>query len=204
MLAGNTLLDSSRQVKTPSTNGKKMALLLVKVAEERCQHSFSQVFTFFAPRLKSYGYKQSGSEVVAMEIVQETMACIWQKAHLFDMNKGAASTWIFTIARNIHYDILRRKLNRKEDVCGDDLWPVLCEQTPDPKEPDIDAELTLQKIQSVLSALPPKQKQVIEAIYLQGLSQQELAEQLEVPVGTVKSRVRLGLERLKELLKQDD
>lgn len=131
------------------------------------------------------------------------MANVWQKAHLFNVEKGSPSTWIFTIARNIRFDMLRKVQNRKEDICSDDLWPVLCEQTPDANEVSLDQQVTLQQVGEMFDALPEKQKTVIEAIYIKGKSQQEVADELDIPLGTVKSRTRLALQRLKELLKDE-
>ena len=138
------------------------------------------------------------------ELVQDTMANVWQKAHLFDKAKGSPSTWIFTIARNIRFDMLRKQQNRKEDICSEDLWPVLFEHTADTSVPDLDEQTTLHEIGEMLNSLPPKQQVVVEAIYVSGKSQQEVADELHIPLGTVKSRTRLALQRLRELLNQDD
>jgi RNA polymerase sigma-70 factor (ECF subfamily) len=181
-----------------------MSDYLVKVAEDRCKASFSRVFGYFAPRLRSYALKQLGNEALAMELVQDTMSNVWQKAHLFNSEKGSPSTWIFTIARNIRFDMLRKVQNRKEDICADDLWPVLCEQTPDANEQSLDEQVTLQQIGHLFEGLPAKQKVVLEAIYIDGKSQQEIADELNIPLGTVKSRTRLALQRLKGMLSDHD
>jgi RNA polymerase sigma-70 factor (ECF subfamily) len=129
---------------------------------------------------------------------------VWQKAHLFNAEKGSPSTWIFTIARNIRFDMLRKLQNRKEDVCSDDLWPILCEQTADPKETSLEEKITLEQVGELFDELPAKQKAVIEAIYIDGKSQQEVADELAIPLGTVKSRTRLALQRLKDMLAAHD
>lgn len=139
-----------------------------------------------------------------MEIVQDTMTNVWHKAHLFNSDKGTASTWIFTIARNIHFDMLRKQKNRKEDVCSDDLWPVLMEQVS-ADNPDKLEELTcLDQVHTMLERLPAKQQTVIRAIYIDGKSQQEVADVLGIPLGTVKSRARLALQRLREMIQHHD
>jgi RNA polymerase sigma-70 factor (ECF subfamily) len=181
-----------------------MAAHLDTVAKERCKASFAKVFGYFAPRLRSYALKQMGNEAIAMELVQDTMSNVWQKAHLFNAEKGSPSTWIFTIARNIRFDMLRKLQNRKEDVCSDDMWPILCEQTADPKEKSLEEKVTLQQVGELFNKLPEKQKAVIEAIYIEGKSQQEVADELEIPLGTVKSRTRLALQRLKDMLETHD
>ena len=139
-----------------------------------------------------------------MELVQDTMTNVWQKSHLFDASKGSASTWIFTIARNIRFDLLRKQRNRKEDICADDLWPVLCEQTGDPNEVAHDDQVSFDQLSELIHVLPDKQRQVIEAIYIEGKSQQEVADEMDIPLGTVKSRTRLALLRLKEMMTQHD
>ena len=203
MLIGMTL-DNSKNNCKPAEVADEMSEALVEVANERCKRSYAKVFSYFAPRLRSYALKQMGNEAVAMEMVQDTMANVWQKAHLFDASKGSPSTWIFTIARNIRFDMLRKLQNRKEDICSDDLWPVLCEQTPDANETSLDEQITLEQVGQLFENLPDKQRAVIEAIYLDGKSQQEVADQLSIPLGTVKSRTRLALQRLKDMLEDHD
>lgn len=203
MLVGIPLEDSNSVTK-PKDCADVMSANLVLVAEERNKLAFSKVFSYFAPRLRSYALKQMGNEALAMELVQDTMSNVWQKAHLFNAEKGSPSTWIFTIARNIRFDMLRKLQNRKEDICSDDLWPILCEQTADANEVPLDELITLEQIGVLFDELPDKQKAVIEAIYIDGKSQQEVADELSIPLGTVKSRTRLALQRLKDMLKDHD
>ncbi|TDF38642.1 sigma-70 family RNA polymerase sigma factor [Alteromonadaceae bacterium M269] len=191
----------STQSIDPST---QMVGYLVDVAQTRSKASFAKVFNYFAPRLRSYALKQMGSDAQAMELVQDTMSNVWQKAHLFNADKGSASTWIFTIARNIRFDMLRKQKNRKEDICADDLWPVLCEQTAAPNEISLEHQMMLDQIEVMFERLPDKQRVVIQSIYIDGKSQQEVADELGIPLGTVKSRTRLALERLRELIKSHD
>jgi RNA polymerase sigma-70 factor (ECF subfamily) len=204
MLVG--ISQETRQINSikPIECADEMSEYLCIVASERCKLSFSKIFSYFAPRLRSYALKQMGNEALAMELVQDTMSNVWQKSHLFNSEKGSPSTWIFTIARNIRFDMLRKQRNRKEDVCSDDLWPVLCEQTPDANEVSLEHQVTMDEIGILFDSLPDKQRLVIESIYIDGKSQQEVANELDIPLGTVKSRTRLALQRLKEMLKDDD
>ncbi|WP_026376951.1 sigma-70 family RNA polymerase sigma factor [Aestuariibacter salexigens] len=204
MLVGIPLEESRSNVTKPKDCADEMAAHLAAVAESRSKTSFAKVFGYFAPRLRSYALKQMGNEALAMELVQDTMSNVWQKAHLFNAEKGSPSTWIFTIARNIRFDMLRKLQNRKEDVCSDDLWPVLCEQTPDANEVSLDEQITLEQVGQLFDVLPDKQRAVIEAIYIDGKSQQEVADELCIPLGTVKSRTRLALQRLKDMLQDYD
>jgi RNA polymerase sigma-70 factor, ECF subfamily len=204
MLVGIQL--ETRQTQRPAGPeiANEMSAYLQTVASERCQRSFAKIFHYFAPRVRSYALKQMKNEAQAMELVQETLANVWQKAHLFNAEKGSPSTWIFTIARNIRYDMLRKQRNRKEDICSEDMWPVLCEQTASSAEVSLDHQVTLEQVGQLFTELPHKQKIVIEAIYIEGKSQQEVADELGIPLGTVKSRTRLALQRLREMLEQDD
>jgi RNA polymerase sigma-70 factor (ECF subfamily) len=204
MLVGIPLQPSRAEAPRPKECAEEMSQHLARVAEKRCKQSFAKVFNYFAPRLRSYSLKQIGNEALAMELVQDTMSNVWQKAHLFNPEKGAPSTWIFTIARNIRFDMLRKQQNRKEDLCSDDLWPVLCEHTADANEVALDDQLLLQQVSEKFDELPNKQRVVLEAIYIEGKSQQEVADELNIPLGTVKSRTRLALQRLKELMKDHD
>lgn len=204
MLVGTTVSEEHANLKQPKECAEEMARYLANVATTRCKQSYAKLFSFFAPRVRSYALRQVGNETLAMELVQETMTNVWQKAHLFNVEKGAPSTWIFTIARNIRFDMLRRQQNRKEDICSEDLWPVLFEQTPDESEADLDHQTTLQEIGQMLEELPEKQRVVIEAIYVTGKSQQEVSDELGIPLGTVKSRTRLALQKLKEMMKEYD
>ncbi|MAD16506.1 MAG: RNA polymerase subunit sigma [Alteromonadaceae bacterium] len=204
MLVGIPLESKHSHAVVPKDCADEMSSYLVLVGQSRCKRSFAEIFNYFAPRLRSYALKQMGNEALAMELVQDTMSNVWQKSHLFNAEKGAPSTWIFTIARNIRFDMLRKQRNRKEDICADDLWPVLCEQTADVNEVSLDEQITLQQLGIIFENLPKKQREVIEAIYIEGKSQQEVADQFEIPLGTVKSRTRLALQRLKEMLKDND
>ncbi|MCV2883199.1 sigma-70 family RNA polymerase sigma factor [Aestuariibacter sp. AA17] len=204
MLIGIPVETKQLQAAKPKDCAEEMAAYLSLVATTRCRASYAKVFGYFAPRLRSYALKQVGNEALAMELVQDTMSNVWQKAHLFNAEKGSPSTWIFTIARNIRYDMLRKQQNRKEDICSDDLWPVLCETTADSNEVSLDQQVTLEEVGYLFEQLPAKQKAVIEAIYIEGKSQQEVADQLDIPLGTVKSRTRLALQRLKEMLQEYD
>ncbi len=201
MLVESTLPYSNNAPPSDSeTSAEALAQCLVNIAENRCRASFSKVFSFFAPRLRSYALQQLGNEALAMELVQDTMTNVWQKSHLFNAEKGKPSTWVFTIARNLRFDLLRKMQHRKEDVCSDDLWPILVEQTAPVDEELVDDSVTLEQIVEKMDCLPEKQREVILAIYIHGKSQQEVADETDTPLGTIKSRTRLALQKLKELL----
>jgi RNA polymerase sigma-70 factor (ECF subfamily) len=204
MLVGITVKSENSSVKQPEDTPQHLANLMVKVALERSQAAYAEVFSYFAPRLRSYAMAQVKNEAIAMEVVQDTMTNVWHKAHLFDRSKGTPSTWIFTIARNIHFDYLRKQRNRKEDVCSDDLWPVLMEQVSDEHPEKLEEKTCVDQIHAMLELLPVKQQTVVKAIYIEGKSQQEVADALGIPLGTVKSRARLALQRLREMVDHNE
>lgn len=182
-----------------------LAGLLGEVALTRSRRAFSELFKHFAPRLQSFATRQFGNEQTAKDLVQETMTNVWHKAHLFSPDKGSPTTWIFTIARNIRFDILRKNKKNQNDISAEELWPVLSEEMSDSDEEfAIDQTILLQEISSYYSQLPDAQRVVIEHIYIEGKSQQEVSDELGIPLGTVKSRTRLALQKLRELITDHD
>ena len=169
--------------------------LLVQVANHRDRRAYEQLFRHFTPRLTAYLIKQQANEQQALEVVQETMLTLWQKAHLFNPDKGSASTWLYTIARNVRFDMLRKQ---KGDISAEDLWPVLAEEVDESQEP---TQLRWHdQLRAHCHELPPAQYEVIKRVYLEDKTQQEVAEELAIPLGTVKSRIRLAINRLQQIL----
>lgn len=175
---------------------------LTFVALQRDRSAYAELFSYFAPRLKAFGMKMFGNEQQALEMVQDTMLNVWKKAALFDASRGCASTWIFTIARNVRFDMLRKKQSRKDDVSADDLWlnGEYPEQEADTDASQWDTQLLMEKLAPHFASLPPAQREVMERVYLQEKSHQEVSDELAIPLGTVKSRIRLALDRLREAL----
>lgn len=168
------------------------------VAEQRDRAAYARIFRHFAPRLRAFGMRQLGQEQLVLEMVQETMLAVWTKAHLYSPERGAPSTWIFTIARNQAYDMLRRRASRPEDIGADDLWPVLADPHADEQHLQPEFQVMRQQLSRFYSLLSPLQLEVVQMVYLQDMSQQEVAEALGIPLGTVKSRLRLAVQKLRE------
>lgn len=183
--------------RTTDSAADDFAILMLRVAEQRDRAAFEQLFSHFMPKIHAFGLQRLHQQGLAMDLVQETMTSVWTKAHLYNSNKGAVSTWVFTIMRNQCFDMLRRVQHNKEDTFGDDIWPLF--DTQPEQEASVDHKLNAQLLQH-LDALPLAQRQVVQGIYMQELTQQELADNLDVPIGTIKSRLRLGLEKLKSFL----
>jgi RNA polymerase sigma-70 factor (ECF subfamily) len=144
-----------------------------------------------------------GTEQVAIEMVQEALATVWQKAHLFDGSKSSLSTWIYTIARNLCFDMLRKQKGKDLHVRADDIWPTdYC--PPDFVEhysPETDR--LKEQILKFMEQLPKAQREVVRAVYLEDLPHQQVADMFDIPLGTVKSRLRLAVEKLRHSMEAE-
>lgn len=202
---GNLIARSSNQrsgaMKSdePNPMADELAHLMMQVANNRCKRSFASLFSHFAPKINSFGVQRLSQQGLAMDLVQETMSRVWTKAHLYNADKAAVSTWVFTIMRNQCFDMLRKVQHNREDAFGDDIWPLF--ESDDAENNEEDFLLSANLLQHV-EDLPPLQRQVVQGIYMQELTQQELADKLNIPIGTVKSRLRLGLEKLKSFMEK--
>lgn len=168
------------------------------VASDRDKQAFTCLFNFFAPKILRIAKGKFPNEAQANEVVQETMTNVWRKAHLFDQNKGAVTTWIYTVMRNVTFDMLRKVKSNREDNLSDDIWPIAESLVT---EDEVFADhIENKRISDVISVLPENQQQVIKGFYFNEMSQEQLAAHLNVPLGTVKSRLRLALAKLKNQL----
>ena len=187
---GQTLPNSSRQ--------DPWAEVLRKIGLNRDQESFKALFVHFAPRIKGYLLTDQAlvSSEIAEELVQEVMSKVWNKAEMFDGNKSNASTWIYRIARNTKIDYLRSQSKHdqhQELLDADTLWDDNTDHQPFVY---LKQSRDQQCLSTLLNRLPHEQKDCLMKIYLQGKTHAELALELGLPIGTVKSRIRLGLKRL--------
>jgi RNA polymerase sigma-70 factor (ECF subfamily) len=192
---------TKRKAMSSENNNVELQNCMHAIADKRCKQSFAVVFKHFSSKVKHLAYKQLGqlqSEAIALEAMQEVMTQIWRKAHLYHAEKGAVSTWIYTITRNVCFDMLRKVKNKPEVNIAEDVWPLI-EQSTDEDEVFTD-HLSHKQLASCVDSLPEKQKQVVQGLYFQELSQEQLARQLDIPLGTVKSRLRLAIAKLKQEL----
>lgn len=171
-----------------------MADLLHRIALRGDAEAFRTLFQAYAPRVKSYMMRQGADPNTAEELAQETLLMVWRKAALYSGEKGSATTWIYTIARNLRIDRLRREVPWQELPEGHDEEPS--DETP-PDEAVSDRERQV-RVQAALATLPADQNEVVSLSYLEGLSHSEIAERLGVPLGTVKSRMRLAYQKIRE------
>ncbi len=164
------------------------------VRDRKDQRAFKALFGHFAPRVKAFLMKGGASADIAEDVAQEVMATLWRKAHLFDPARASVSTWVFTIARNKRIDLIRKERRPEPE---DLPWGPEA-------EPDQDEALALQedceRLGEALAALPEKQKDLIRRAYFGDLTHREIAEQTGLPLGTIKSRIRLALDRLRHAM----
>ena len=168
-------------------------LLAIQSAQD--VQSFTRLFNHFAPRAKAFLMKSGTSAAQAEDVMQEAMAQVWRKAGLFDPKVATASTWIFTIVRNKRIDAIRKE--RRPEPEELDWGP---DQVEDPAEATAAAQ-EQELLRKAVARLPSNQRDIIEKAYFGDLSHSEIADFTGLPLGTIKSRIRLGLERLRHELK---
>jgi len=186
---------SSAAMTTPRTAPDGYADMIGAIAAHADRAAFARLFEHFAPRVKSYMLRLGAEPQLAEELAQETLLAVWRKAAAFDRAKAAPSTWIFTIARNLRIDAARR--SRRGDPVEDPSDTPDAEPTPDAV---LAAAQSEGRIQQALGALPPEQAEVVRLSFFSDKPHSEIAEALKLPLGTVKSRLRLAMARLRDLL----
>lgn len=168
--------------------------LIEAVALRRDRAAFQELFRHFAPRLKSFSLRGGASPEAAEEIVQEAMVSVWRKAGTFDRRRASPATWIFTIARNKRIDMRRRDFRPQIDPAEYALAQPEAEEPPDGA---YDALQSQEKLRALLQDLPGEQRLVLEKAYFEDKTHSDIALELSLPLGTVKSRIRLALGRLR-------
>lgn len=175
-----------------------MSDLLSLIARDRSEEAFRQLFERYAGRVRAYMIRKGADPATAEELAQETLLTVWRKAGLYSSEKGSLSTWIFTIARNLRIDRLRK------EVAWQELSDTIVETLPSEDMAPDDAASDRQRekrVQAVLQSLSPEQRQVVELAYIEGLSHSDIAVRLSLPLGTVKSRMRLAYQKVRTALK---
>ena len=171
-------------------------LLLQRVAASKDREAFATLFDMFAPRVKSFMMRKGATAEIAEDLVQETMITVWSKAALFMPERGGVSTWIFTIARNLRIDRLRReKTSLYTDIDDYDA------ESSDPAQDDALSRMQEDGLVArALAQIPEEQRSLLLLSYVEDLPQSEIAIRLQIPLGTVKSRMRLAYRRMRKLL----
>ncbi len=179
------------------SDGKRMQWVshMVRIRDDRDQAAFAALFAHFAPRVKGFLMKSGADASLAEECAQEVMATCWHKAHMFDPARASVATWIFTIARNRKIDVLRKQRRPEPE---DLAWGP--EEEPD--QADVMAmQQESEQLGQAIAELPEAQRELIQKAYFGDLSHSEIAAQTGLPLGTIKSRIRLALERLRHAMK---
>ena len=173
--------------------------LISAIAQHQDRAAFAALFEHFAPRIKAFMQRSGASEANAEELAQETMLAVWRKAALFDPLSTGAAGWIFTIARNLRIDYHRRE-SRGGMVEASDVEIEF--QIDDSPQPDsiLATSQSEDRVRSALTKLSDDQMRVVELSFFEEKAHAEIAEILGIPLGTVKSRLRLAMTRLRNLL----
>jgi RNA polymerase sigma factor (sigma-70 family) len=174
------------------------AALVAKVAASADRQAFASLFDYYAPRLRSYCLRQGAAMDVVEELVQEAMLVLWRKAGSFDPAKAQVSTWLFTIIRNKRIDRLRRE--NRPDLTEEDLSVFLSEASG--ADDAISATQDAIRLSAALELLPPEQRSMMTKAFFEDKSHSDIANETGLPLGTVKSRIRLALARLKIAIKE--
>ena len=196
-------VDQTMGTSLMNDNSKKLSTwddLLVRVGRDRDKSAFAELFDYFAPRVKSFLLRFGTDMSLAEEIAQEAMIMVWRRAETYDPRQSAASTWIFTIARNKRIDRLRRENRPLPDMTD----PAVMPESIETGEIQVARMQQEKKIRHALKNLPEEQAKMIFSAYYEEKSHREIAEESGVARGTVKSRIRLALNRLRAQIDEDE
>ena len=174
----------------------KASSLIQSIATQRDRNAFKELFEFYVPRIHTMLVKGGAPPEMAEDVAQETLIAVWRKAESYDPARATPSAWIFTIARNLRIDRLRRDRRAKLHEVYDLIQP---DTAPSPEAPVETAEQEY-LVRSALRALPDEQIRVVELSFFEGRAHGDIAEILDIPLGTVKSRLRLAMRRLRDFL----
>jgi RNA polymerase sigma-70 factor, ECF subfamily len=176
--------------------GRHPADLISAIAVSQDRFAFAALFELYAPRIKSMLMRIGATPEAAEDIAQETLLMVWRKAAYFDPGRASASAWVYTIARNLRIDLLRRDKRAKLHALYDKVEPE------EPERPDgaLDAMEREHRVRAALGQLSDEQIRVVQLSFFEGRPHRDISEHLDIPLGTVKSRLRLAMNRLTEFL----
>jgi len=192
-----TPMDATRDTVLADREG--LADLVEAVAAREDRTAFAELFAYFAPRVKGYLLRLGADNGRAEELAQEVMLTLWRKAGTFDRRQASVSTWVFTIARNRRIDAIRRE--RRPELDPDD--PLL---VPEPEvAPEDRAQMAQreERLRAAVLGLPEEQRALVREAFYKGKSHRDIADETGIPLGTVKSRLRLAFARLRKAIESD-
>ena len=184
----------------PGPTGEELASrrLIQRIAKNLDREAFASLFDAIAPRVKSFMIRKGASPDLAEDLVQETMINVWTKAGMFDPAKGTVLTWVFTIARNLRIDRIRRESSRPLAELGDYDAP-----SDAPGSEEVLARKDEARcVARALIGIAPEQREILILSFVDDVPQSEIARRLNLPLGTVKSRMRLAYNHLRKTLEQ--
>lgn len=185
---------SKRKDPEPVAESPDWTSCLIRIRDDRDETAFVALFRHFAPRVKAFLMRSGADAALAEEVAQEVMATVWHKAAQFDPARASVATWIFTIARNRKIDALRKQARPEPE---DLPWGP----EPDPDQADaVGLQQEMDHLGQALAELPDKQRELIEKAYFGELTHREIADATGLPLGTIKSRIRLALDRLRHAM----
>ena len=198
IVVSRALAVSNLQREATLTN-EEMCGLVEAVAARRDREAFARLFKHFAPRLKGFGLRRGTDAASSEELAQETMLTVWRKAETFDANRATVSTWIFTIVRNKRIDLFRREAYPEADL-SEAAETVYEGAAADDEFARVKSS---EALRAALQILPAEQLGVLQKAFFEDKSHSVIAVELGLPLGTVKSRIRLALARLRGALPED-
>ena len=172
--------------------------LVMAIAERQDREAFVALFTLYAGRVKAWMMRAGAPAESAEEIAQETLLTVWRKAALYDPTRATVSAWVFTIARNVRIDRLRKTQRARQHL----QYELLEQDREEPDRPDalLDAAQREARVRGAMETLPEDQVRVVRLAFFEGRPHSEIAEHLGIPLGTVKSRMRLAMRRMRQSL----
>jgi len=171
--------------------------LILAVAQQRDRQAFTVLFDHFAPRVKAFLQRGGTAGASAEDMMQDVLLTVWNKAAQFDPRRASAQAWVFGIARNLKIDAIRRSRVPLPDL-------DLPQAEPDPlSDALVAARQSSRLVRQAIQALPAEQIEVLKLSYFDDMSHGEIEKKLGVPLGTIKSRLRLAMAKLRQVLKEE-
>ncbi|MFC3153436.1 sigma-70 family RNA polymerase sigma factor [Litoribrevibacter euphylliae] len=171
--------------------------LVLRIAQHQDKQAFMELFENVSSRLKAYAMRCGADSSEAEEIVQESLLTVWRKAEQFNPKAASAVTWLYTIVRNKRIDMARKSKNVQ--IVSDDLYP---EQGTVDLDIDVERDLNGHIVRTLLTSLPEEQRQIVYMVYFEGKTHSEISNELDLPLGTIKSRLRLAMKKLDALAQE--
>jgi RNA polymerase sigma-70 factor (ECF subfamily) len=176
--------------------GHKLANWITAIAARQDHAAFASLFVFYAPRIKTMLIRTGANVDAAEDVAQETLLTVWRKASYFDPDRASASAWVYAIARNLRIDRLRHDNQAKFHA----MYEIIEIEEPEWPDSALNAAERADRVHGALNQIPEEQIRVLQLSFFEGRAHGDIAKKLDLPLGTVKSRLRLAIGRLRHLL----